>query len=69
MKTRIQPKAKGREPIHNACIPSIWRKVENIATWVGCSKAYVVTILLAHALGIDLGDDYDLARKIRSYCK
>ena len=64
----IQPKAKGRQCINNAVFPQIWRKVENIATWCQCSKAYVVTILLAKALKIDIGDDYELARKIRSYC-
>lgn len=65
----IQPKAKNRKSLSNAVLHVIFRKVESIANYEKCSKAYVVTVLLAHALGIDLGDDYELARKIRSHCR
>jgi len=63
-----QPKARNREALNGNVFPQIWRKVENIALYCQCSKAYVITVLLAKALNIDLGDDYELARKIRSYC-
>lgn len=65
----IQPKAKNRQSLSNSVLFTIARKVDNIAAYEKCSKAYVVTVLLAKALGIDLGDDYELARKIRSHCR
>ncbi len=58
----IQPKAKGRRTKHTFYLKQIADKIESLAQRHDVSGAWIQTVIMADALGIELDNEYDYRR-------